>query len=93
MTHFFPVVLCLAGFSALALATDRQQDDLFGKSLAPAATRALRVAGSLLLLLSLAVLVRWQGWGMGLVQFSGHTSACAGVVYCALIVMLRRQAG
>lgn len=93
MTHVFPFALCLAGFCALALATDRQQDDLFGRSLPPAATRALRIAGSLLLLLGLAVLVRWQGWGMGLVQFSGHTSACAGLVYCALIVILRRKAG
>jgi len=85
MMHLLSFALCLAAFTALALATERQQHDLFGRPLPPAATRLLRVAGTGVMLLALGVLLDWQGWGLGLVMFSGHTSLAAGVVFCAAI--------
>ncbi|MES2412796.1 MAG: DUF3325 domain-containing protein [Pseudomonadota bacterium] len=92
MMHLLILVLCLAGFFALAFAMDRQQGDLFGREFPPATTRWLRIAGSSVLLLALALLVNWQGWAMGLVMLSGHTSAAAGLVYVALITWLKRAA-
>ena len=92
MTHAAALLLCLAAFAALALAMERQQDDLFGRALPSAKTRGLRIAGTCVLLLCLAFLVWRQGWGLGLVLFSGHTSAAAGLVYCALVVHGRRTA-
>lgn len=93
MNHLPPFVLCLAGFAALAFAMDRPQHDLIGRALARSATRALRMAGAGALLLALGVLVGWQGWGLGLVMFSGHTSLAAGIVFCTLIGCARRYAG
>ncbi|WP_452008079.1 DUF3325 domain-containing protein [Azospirillum largimobile] len=85
MMHLLSFALCLAGFGSLALAMERQQHDLFGRRLEPAVTRALRVPGTSTLLLALGVLVNWQGWGLGLVMLSGHTSLAAGVVFCTII--------
>jgi hypothetical protein len=85
MSHLPPFLLCLAGFAALAFAMDRQQQDLVGRSLPASATDTLRVAGTGCLLLALGLLVTWQGWGLGLVMFSGHTSLAAGIVHCAII--------
>lgn len=92
MTNVSAFVLCLAGFAALALAMQRQQRDIFRHLLVPAATRALRLAGSAALLLALGLLVAGQGWGLGLVMFSGFTSLAAGLVYVALIIWVRRAA-
>jgi len=92
MIHALAFLLCLSGFSALAFAVERQQDDLFGRALPAGKTRGLRVAATCLLLLALAVLVTQLGWGLGLVLFSGHTSAAAGMVYCALLAWARRSA-
>jgi len=92
MSHILAFVLCLAAFAALAAAVDRQQDELFGRELSPAMTRGLRIAGTVLLLIALAVLVTRQGWGLGLVLFSGHTSATAGAVYFSLLAYARRNA-
>ncbi len=89
MSHLPPFVLCLAGFAALAFAMDRPQHNLIGRSLAESTTRALRIAGACALLLALAALVAWRGWGLGLVMFSGHTSLAAGIVHCALIGFAR----
>lgn len=85
MMHLLSFALCLAAFAALALAMERQQHDLFGRPLEPAVTRALRMTGTSALLLALGVLVNWQGWGLGLVMLSGHTSLAAGVVFCTII--------
>lgn len=90
--HGVAFVLCLPGFAALALAMERHQEDLFGHAFAPSLTRRLRVAGWGALLLALGVLVGAQGWGLGLVSFSGHTSLAAGLVFVALLVQGRRQA-
>ena len=93
MTHLLTFVACLLGFGALALATERQQHDLFRQSLAPRATSALRLVGWSALTLALYVIVQAQGWGLGLVSFSGHTSLAAGGVLGGLIVYSRGRGG
>lgn len=92
MSHLLPFALCLAGFTALAFAMDRQQHDLVGRALPTSTTRALRIAGTCALLLALGVLVDLRGWGLGLVMFSGHTSLTAGIVHCTIIGYTRRRA-
>lgn len=91
MIHLLSFLLCLTGFAALALAMDRPQRDLFGRPLPVSTTAALRVIGAVTLLAALGVLVVWQGWALGLVMFSGHTSLGAGVVHAALIGWTRRR--
>jgi TRAP-type C4-dicarboxylate transport system permease small subunit len=90
MSHLLTLLFCLLGFIALALAMERQQDELFDRSLPQRTTRQLRLLGSALLLLALGVITAAQGWGMGLVSYSGHTSLAAGVVYGVLILWGRR---
>nr|WP_247838546.1 DUF3325 family protein [Bradyrhizobium sp. 200] len=63
----------------------RQQRDIIGRSLRLTTTYALRVAGACALLLALGILVDREGWSLGLVMFSGHTSITAGIVYCMLV--------
>ncbi|CAA2109060.1 DUF3325 domain-containing protein [Variovorax paradoxus] len=86
MTHLALFMLCLAGFAALALGMERTQEDLFGRALTSATVRRLRVAGWVVLLAALACAVRAQGWSLGLVSYSGHTSLAAGVVFGALVL-------
>ena len=86
MSHAFIFVPSLLGFAALALATERQQEVQFGCTLAPRHTRALRLAGWVGLLFALAVAVVSQGWALGLVSYSGHTSLGAGLVVVALLL-------
>ncbi|WP_454620604.1 DUF3325 domain-containing protein [Bradyrhizobium cenepequi] len=85
MSHLLSFALCLAGFTALAFATSRQQRDIFGRPLRPTTTYVQRIAGACALLLALGVLVARQGWSLGLVMFSGHAGIAAGIVFCALI--------
>lgn len=92
MSHLVAVALCVSGFAALALAMRRQQRDIIGRPLPPAVTFLLRAAGACALLCALGVLVAWQGWSLGLVMFSGHTSIAAGLVLCALIAHARNHA-
>jgi hypothetical protein len=92
MIHLPALGLCLAGFVALALATHRQQRDIFGKALPPVTTYCLRAAGAGVLLLALGLLVAARSWSMGLVMFSGHTTMAAAVVFGALIVWGRLAA-
>ena len=89
MTHLAVFTLSLLGFAALALAMERHQDDLFGRALPCRTTLALRSAGWAALLLALVAGVRAQGWGLGLVTLSGHTSLGAGLVFIALVVRQR----
>jgi len=91
MSHLLAFMLSLAGFAALASATNRQQRDLFGKALRPATTRMLRLSATAALLGALSILVIQHGWALGLVMFSGHTSLAAGIVVCGLIVHARVQ--
>jgi O-antigen/teichoic acid export membrane protein len=90
VNHCLAFALCLAGFVMLAFSMDRQQRDLIGRALRKSITRVQRILGTCALLLALAALVIWQGWGLGLVMFSGHTSLAAGIIYCGLIGMRRR---
>lgn len=90
MSHLLSILLCLTGFSALACAMERQQDELFGYALPRRVTKGLRVMGTCALLSALALVLTRQGWGLGLVMYSGHTSFAAGIVYCALIRYLPR---
>lgn len=92
MTHLTVLLLSTLGFAALALAMARHQEDLFGHTLPATTRRGLRGAGWVALLLALGVVVRAQGWGVGLVSFSGHTSLGAGLVFGALIIGARRKA-
>lgn len=85
MTHLGSLLLCLAGFAGLALAMGGQQPGLLRRPLPSATRAALRVAASCALAAALGILVAWQGWGLGLVMFSGHTSLAAGLVHCTLI--------
>lgn len=91
MTHLIVFLLSTLGFAALALAMDRHQEDLFGEPFAATATRWLRVAGWAALLAALALMVKAQGWGVGLVSYSGHTSLGAGLVFGALVVIARMR--
>jgi hypothetical protein len=91
VNHVAALVLCLAGFTLLALATERQQRVL-NRPLSRLTQSGLRIAAICALLLALGLLVAWQGWGFGLVMFSGHTSLAAGLVYCGLIAYARRPA-
>lgn len=86
MIHLAPFFLCLAGFTLLALAMNRQQKEVFRRTLARPVTRAIRITGACVLLLACGVIVDQQGRGVGLVIFSGHTSLAAGMVYFALLV-------
>ena len=90
MTHVLMLLSSVAGFAALALATERQQEALFGGALSTRATRMLRLAGWVLLAVCLAVAVAHGGWGLGLVVYSGYTSLAAGLVYIALVAAARR---
>jgi hypothetical protein len=85
MMHFLVLIACLAAFATLAMATRRQQRDLFGGPLSRAATMTLRLCGFSGLLFALSMLVKTEGFGLGLVMFSGHTSLAAAVVYLALV--------
>jgi hypothetical protein len=91
MTHLIALLLSTLGFAALALAMERHQEDLFGHALATTANRWLRVAGWAALGLALVVTVQAQGWGVGLVSYSGHTSLGAGLVFGALVVVERTR--
>ena len=88
--HLLAALLCLAGFAALAAATERQQHVLPARDLPRGGSRALRIAAAILLLVAFAALIAEEGWAMGLVMYSGHTSLAAGCVYCALIMLARR---
>lgn len=90
MNHLGTFLLSLLGFAALALATERQQEIHLGRALASKATRCLRIAGWTGLFLALSIAVGSQGWAMGLVSYSGHTSLCAGLIFAALLVRERR---
>ena len=90
MSHLAIFLPCLVGFALLALAMERHQEDLFGAALPVRATRGLRACGWMALGIGLAVAVQSQGWSLGLVSYSGHTSLCAGLAFGLLITRQRR---
>lgn len=89
MSHLISLLLCLTGFTALACAMQRQQDELFGRQLPGTVTRALRWAGTCALAAALGATLMHHGWGLGLVMYSGHTSLAAGMVYGVLIIRMQ----
>ncbi|ALM86206.1 DUF3325 domain-containing protein [Bordetella sp. N] len=91
MIHALTLLISLAAFACLALAMARHQEDVFGHELTPRVTRILSVAGWAGLLLALWVIVGRQGWGLGLVSYSGCTSLAAGIVCLTLIARDRLQ--
>lgn len=91
MTHLLSFLLCLSGFTLLAISTSRQQRILFGETAPAAVSAARRLAGSCLLIGALGILAYAYGWGLGFVMFGGHTSLAAGVVYCCLIIYSKRS--
>jgi len=58
-----------AGFAALCLAMDKHFSDLLGRKPKPGQLRGLRLAGWLLLLVSLVLSVHQRGWAHGLVEW------------------------
>ncbi|WP_028605880.1 DUF3325 family protein [Ottowia thiooxydans] len=92
MTHLLIFMLCLPAFAALAMATDRAQDDVLGHALPAAITRNLRIVGWALLVAALWAAVATMGWALGLVAYSGHTSAAAAAVFIILLLRNRRRA-
>lgn len=90
-SHVVVFALCLAGFTGIALAVERQQEELFGRALSASSTRLLRMAGWAGLLLAFAVAVRAQGWAFGSVAWFGHLSLAAGCVFAAMVVRVRRR--
>ena len=92
MTHLGIWLVSLLGFGALALAMDRNQRNVLGQRLTKRATLSLRLFGWSSLMLALALAVHGQGWALGLVSYSGHTSLAAGLVFGTLVVIDRRKA-
>lgn len=86
MNHLLTLLCCLLGLTALALAVERQQEAVFGRVLPARNIRALRLAGWGALALALWIIVARQGWALGLVSYSGHTSLAAGMVHLGLII-------
>ena len=76
------LLMCYAGFTALCLSTDRHHGELLHRKLSPRRRLALRVAGWLLLTLSIWPAVSVAGWGQGLVQW------CAVLMLSALLLVL-----
>jgi len=91
--HVLILFLCLGGFACLAMAMVRHQEDVLGHELPPGRTRTLRWVGWLLLLSALWLAVLAMGWAAGLVAYSGHTSAGAGLVFIALMRLDRWRDG
>ena len=90
-SHVVVFALCLAGFTGIALAVERQQEELFGRALSASATRLLRIAGWTGLLMAFAVAVRAQGWAFGSVAWFGHLSLAAGCVFGAMVIRVRQR--
>jgi hypothetical protein len=92
MIRLHALLLCTGAFACLAMAMARHQETLLRRPLPLSQSRCLRGAGWCALGIALALSVAGQGWGMGLVAFSGTTSVAAGIVYGALIVWERWSA-
>ena len=83
------LLLCIIGFACLALAMPRHQEDLFDRCLPARWTVVLRVTGASALVVALGCACAWLGGAFGLVAFSGHTGAAAGIVLLAFVGLNR----
>jgi hypothetical protein len=63
------LLLCYAGFTALCLSMPRHHDELLGHQPSAARRQGLKIAGWLLLCLSLWAAVTVNGWSFGLVDW------------------------
>ncbi|WP_458097566.1 DUF3325 domain-containing protein [Roseomonas sp. WA12] len=72
--------LTYGAFTALSLAMDRHQRDVFGRKLPPHRTRALRLLGWGALPLSLVPCILVQGWAIGPVLWCGLLALAAGLL-------------
>jgi magnesium-transporting ATPase (P-type) len=70
--------LCFSGFTALCLAMDKHQIELYGKQRAnPQRMRLWRVVGWLLLTLTFALCVQQHGWALGPLHWLGALTVSA----------------
>ncbi|SES76940.1 MULTISPECIES: DUF3325 domain-containing protein [unclassified Pseudomonas] len=76
------LLMCYAGFAALCLSTDRHHGELLHSRPTPRRRLGLRVAGWLLLTVSIWPAVAISGWGQGLVEW------CAVLMLSALLLVL-----
>ncbi|EZI28812.1 MULTISPECIES: DUF3325 domain-containing protein [Pseudomonas] len=76
------LLMCYAGFTALCLSTDRHHDELLHSKPSPRRRLGLRIAGWLVLTVSIWPAVAVAGWGLGLVQW------CAVLMFSALLLVL-----
>ena len=76
------LLMCYAGFAALCLSTDRHHGELLHSRPTPRRRLGLRVAGWLLLNVSIWPAVAISGWGQGLVEW------CAVLMLSALLLVL-----
>ncbi len=77
----FAIALAFSGFTALCLAMEKHQLELYGKDRAgPERMRLWRIVGWLLLAAAFALCVSARGWGIGPVLWLGTLSAGAVVV-------------
>lgn len=63
------LLLCYGGFTALCLSMDRHHSELLGRKPTLRRRQSLKLAGGLLLAVSLWPAVAATGWGLGLVQW------------------------
>lgn len=80
------LALNYSGFTALCLAMERHQLELYGRDRAGAQRRRLlRIVGWLLLGLTFGLCVRASGWAVGPVQWLGALTASAALLTFALL--------
>ncbi|MCL1526125.1 DUF3325 domain-containing protein [Xanthomonas nasturtii] len=80
MSVLLLLALNFSGFAALCLAMDKHQQDLRGRLLGAARSRQLRVLGWVVVLLTFALAVHAQGWGIGPVLWLGTLTGAAAVL-------------
>jgi hypothetical protein len=76
------LLLCYGGFTALCLSMDRHHAELLGRKPSARRRQLMKLAGWLLLALSLWAAVASTGWGLGLVEW------CAVLMLSALLLVL-----
>ena len=76
------LLMCYAGFTALCLSTDRHHGELLHSKPSPRRLLGLRVAGWVLLTVSIWPAVNSAGWSQGLVEW------CAVLMLSALLLVL-----
>jgi hypothetical protein len=90
-TSMAGICFAYAGFAALALAMDRHYADAFGRGESPShrLRRGMQWAGTLGLVLSLAMIVANAGWAFGSLYWLGVLTLAAVVLALLLAYMPR----